>query len=1024
LYTDFIAYAAGYTINPDGSVGALDPNRKPYEFVTEEDLASRIAAQQRAVITETTAGNTITVSVTPGQPGDDLGKMALNVTNGGTNSLIQNAGKGTTGWYAYDSNSLFLAKNGTSNTAAPSSVTVTLGAAQDDVTHIDSLPMRADLVSVTGDGSNINFSIAGDGAVGVHLKSPAANIVSISGVPTLVNGALAASLAAATGELSLTFSDTLTAPSATAKISTPTIPAIQHTVSVSDQATSVSSAGDDIFLGGTANDLITGGGGNDYIDGGTGTNTAVYSGLATDYTFSLDTATGIVVVKDNRTTGTTDGTDTDVNIQKLQFGDGLVLTKEQLGYLASAVTLTPNNDTYAATNTATTNQLIFALAGNDTVTAGLGNTIIDGADGNDTLYDNTTAAAAASVDTLAGGAGDDTYIVRKANDIVIEVAGNGTDTVQTNLATYTLPDNVENLMLTGSANQTVAGNALDNTISGFHSTATGTSTVDGGLGNDTVVFTGQLARYTITPNADGSITIKDMRTGSPDGTVTFKNVEFFKFSDGLVMTAAQLGGTTGTAPTTVNGTTGDDTLTSSVAGAIISGLAGIDTITAGAINQTLDGGAGADTLSDGGYAGITMLGGGGSDTFIVTNPGTVITEPAGSGTNTLKTSVAAFGSALPQNITNLVWTGTDAVSWAAVIAGERITGNSGNDTLGDGGLTGVRLIGGAGNDTYNVNVAGTVITEAANGGTDTVNTTLASYTLPANVENLTFTGTGNFAGTGNGVGNIITGGAGNDTLRGAGGADTLNGGTGTDTLTGAASIDTFIVGSGDVAAITDLGTGGADVLQVAVGGVANATVTAAWTATSATSNSGTANLSTNGRNVNLTAVTTGSSGYTVTNTGGGTTLTGSGLNDTLVGGTGNDTLNGGAGADILTGGAGNDTFVYTSGSNSLDSSYDTITDFGNGTDRFKIGHTVTAANFHSISGAASGNLVNDLAALLTPSNFAAGGADFVTLTGAGGGSYVVINPNPVGGVAGFNGTLDAVVKVQTGAIVTASSFIV
>ncbi|MBW9056740.1 protease, partial [Rhizobium mesosinicum] len=51
----------------------------------------------------------------------------------------------------------------------------------------------------------------------------------------------------------------------------------------------------------------------------------------------------------------------------------------------------------------------------------------------------------------------------------------------------------------------------------------------------------------------------------------------------------------------------------------------------------------------------------------------------------------------------------------------------------------------------------------------------------ANVENLTFTGSGNFAGTGNALANIITGGAGNDTLDGGAGADTLIGGAGDDT---------------------------------------------------------------------------------------------------------------------------------------------------------------------------------------------------------------------------------------------------
>ena len=124
---------------------------------------------------------------------------------------------------------------------------------------------------------------------------------------------------------------------------------------------------------------------------------------------------------------------------------------------------------------------------------------------------------------------------------------------------------------------------------------------------------------------------------------------------------------------------------------------------------------------------------------------------------------------------------------------------------------------------------------------------------------------------------------------------------------------------------------------------------------------------------------------------------------------------------IITGGSGADTFVYTNAANSLYSSFDTIANYG-ATDHFEIGHTVTAANFKAVNGVASGNLLADLA-LLTSSNFAAQGADLVTLTGTGSdaGSYVVINS---AGIAGFNGA-DATIKLTAGAAnVKATSFIV
>ena len=142
MYTDFIsqAYNAGY------------------EFVTLEELASRIAAQEKAHIDYTTVGNTITATVTPDPTAPDLGAMALDVVNGGT-EVIQNV----TNWYAYNAQELFLPANG-------GSFTINLGTTQDDVTHIASLPMRGDLLSVTGDGRNLNFSMVGDGNVLIDLN--------------------------------------------------------------------------------------------------------------------------------------------------------------------------------------------------------------------------------------------------------------------------------------------------------------------------------------------------------------------------------------------------------------------------------------------------------------------------------------------------------------------------------------------------------------------------------------------------------------------------------------------------------------------------------------------------------------------------------------------------------------------------------------------------------------------------------------------------------------------------------------
>jgi hypothetical protein len=67
--------------------------------------------------------------------------------------------------------------------------------------------------------------------------------------------------------------------------------------------------------------------------------------------------------------------------------------------------------------------------------------------------------------TLAGGSGDDLYIVHNASVVVDERSGGGVDTVVA-LVAYTLPANLENLMVPERAGPiTVRGNALSNYIS-------------------------------------------------------------------------------------------------------------------------------------------------------------------------------------------------------------------------------------------------------------------------------------------------------------------------------------------------------------------------------------------------------------------------------------------------------------------------------------------------------------------------------------------------------------------------------
>jgi Ca2+-binding RTX toxin-like protein len=296
--------------------------------------------------------------------------------------------------------------------------------------------------------------------------------------------------------------------------------------------------------------------------------------------------------------------------------------------------------------------------------------------------------------------------------------------------------------------------------------STGTNILFGGSGTNVLKLTGLYENYRITLNADGSDTIVDRRTGTPDGTDIVHNFQSFQFADGLVLTAAQL-----TGAGVVLGTSSADVLTSALTGEVILGLAGNDTLTAGAANQVLDGGSGADILKDNGFAGVTLIGGPGNDTYLVSNASTTIIELPNNGTDTVQTTLSSYQ--LPANVERLVYTGSGSFTSTATAAGETITGGTGADTLSDGGFANVTLRGGGGADTFTVTSASTTVTEAAGSANSTVITTLSNYSLPANVQNLTYAGSANFTGHGNNLANTITGGPGNDTLSGGAGADTF-----------------------------------------------------------------------------------------------------------------------------------------------------------------------------------------------------------------------------------------------------------
>jgi Ca2+-binding RTX toxin-like protein len=222
-------------------------------------------------------------------------------------------------------------------------------------------------------------------------------------------------------------------------------------------------------------------------------------------------------------------------------------------------------------------------------------------------------------------------------------------------------------------------------------------------------------------------------------------------------------------------------------------------------DNTLDGKAGADTMD----------GGKGDDVYVMDVATDQIIENGGEGKDELHSAVAlktAFA-----NVEDYVFTGKAAVNFVAGSEDNKVVATVAADTL-DGAGGNDTLQGGVGNDVYLVGATTDVVTEDAKQGTDLVKSA-ADFTLGANVENLTLTGTGDVDGTGNELPNIILGNAGanklsglagNDTLTGGDGADTLDGGDGNDIMTGGNGDDVYVVGSVADRVVESLATGGKD----------------------------------------------------------------------------------------------------------------------------------------------------------------------------------------------------------------------
>jgi Ca2+-binding RTX toxin-like protein len=358
--------------------------------------------------------------------------------------------------------------------------------------------------------------------------------------------------------------------------------------------------GNDTLNGAEGNDTLIGGDGSDVMDGGTGDDRL--EGGTGDDVYSVD-STGDVIIDSAGS-----GIETVRSLVSWSLGEGL--------------------DNLTLTGTGAINGTGNAI--NNIITGNSAANILDGGIGNDTLI---------------GGAGDDSYSVDSLNDIIKELLNEGIDTVRTSL-TWTLGDNLENLVLLGTAASNGTGNALNNVITG-NSAA---NILNGGTGNDTLIGGDSNDTYII--DSLGDIIIDTSGTGieTVQSSVSWT---LGAGLDNLVLTGAAA----------INGT--GNTLTNRIVGN-------------SAVN-ILDGGIGDDTLE----------GGLGDDIYIVDSVGDTIIDISGTGLETVRSSVSwTLGTGLDY----LTLTGTSAINGIGNALTNTILGNSSNNSL-NGGL---------GNDTLTV----------------------------------------------------------------------------------------------------------------------------------------------------------------------------------------------------------------------------------------------------------------------------------------------------------------------------------
>lgn len=263
--------------------------------------------------------------------------------------------------------------------------------------------------------------------------------------------------------------------------------------------------GDDTLIDGYGNDSLLGGAGNDTLSRSGGNDTLM--GGAGNDTYDLPIMSGTVLIND--TDGANDRVDLSANYaaKDLLFsraGDDLTVKVAYGGVLTIQSYFAEGAN---SVESLVTRDKTFSRA--DVLAAVAPGHVIHGTDGDDDL----TAPDNAGPDTLIGGLGNDTYHIASPWDVVVENAGEGTDTIYATLAAGTIYNlgvaaaHVENVIATSGSgsNVTLMGNDLDNVLQDL---STGGAALIGGKGNDTLMG-GTGGNYYDLRRGDGQDVIED-----------------------------------------------------------------------------------------------------------------------------------------------------------------------------------------------------------------------------------------------------------------------------------------------------------------------------------------------------------------------------------------------------------------------------------------------------------------------------------------------------------------------------------